>query len=71
MKFFSIEKVLVDHKDVCLKVNIGKVLVDNEDVCLKTNGKHSIKLKNGSFKFNNCSKQLLYHLKFMLILNMF
>lgn len=30
-KFFSIEKVLVDHKDVCLKINIEKVLVDNKD----------------------------------------
>ena len=39
---FSSEKVLQEHKKVCLKIN----------------GKQSIKLRNGSIKFKNYFKQL-------------
>ena len=39
---FSSERVLIEHKKVCLKIN----------------GKKGVKLRNGSIKFNNYSKQL-------------
>ena len=52
---FSSEKVLQEHKKVCLKIN----------------GKESVKLKSGSIKFKNHWKKLAVLFKFMLILNYF
>ena len=42
LQYFSIEKVLQEHKNVCLK----------------RNGKQSVKVKSGSIKFKNYFKQL-------------
>ena len=33
--------------------------VKHKEVCLKISGKHSMKLRNGSIKFNSYSKQLV------------
>ena len=42
LQCFSSEKVLIEHKKVCLKIN----------------GKQSVKLRSGSIKFKNYFKQL-------------
>ena len=42
LQYFSSERVLTEHKEVCLKVNC----------------KQTVKLKCGSIKFKNCHKQL-------------
>ena len=34
-------------------------LAEHKEVCLKINGKQSVKLRDGSIKFNNYSKQLV------------
>ena len=47
MQCFSSEKVLTEHKKVCLKIN----------------GKQTVKLKCGSIKFKNYHKQLAVPLK--------
>ena len=47
LQSFSSEKVLVDYKEVCLKIN----------------GKHTVKLRSGSIKFKNYFKQLFVPFK--------
>ena len=54
LQCFSSEKLLVKHKETCLKIN----------------GKQSVKLKSGSIKFKTISNNYLYHLKFMMIFNL-
>ena len=36
----------------------GRVLIEHKETCLKINGKETVKLKSGSIKFTNYLKQL-------------
>ena len=55
LQCFSIEKVLIEHKENCLIIN----------------GKQNVKLRKDSISFKNYCKQLLLLLKLMLILSLF
>ena len=48
----------------CFQCFSGKrILVEHKEVCLKINGEESVKLRDGSNKFKNYSKQLAVSFK--------
>ena len=77
-----ISKIL---KDLCFRIQIIKtkntftkvvysvlvvnVLTKHKEVCLSINGAQSIRLENGTIKFKNYFKQILFSFKIMLILS--
>ena len=52
------QKIRIKNTFADIVYNVLAVLEEHKKVCLKVNGKESLKLKSGSIKFKNCSKQL-------------
>ena len=65
----SISKILIDlcvirqklndtFLDIVCSILVVKVLMEKKGVGLKINGTQSVRIRDGSVKFKNCSKQL-------------